>query len=88
MSNGGPIPPGCDDACQAKIILNGGNLRGIADANYEALLRLPKDAFQQLEGAKLIKILNRMEDDVVEAQKLIAKGAGYTGPVGKMLEGE
>lgn len=88
MSNGDDPPAQCDRACQTKIIINGGNIQGIARANYDALLNLPPEARQRLDGEKLIKILNRMEDDAVEVQKLIAKGAGYTGPTGKMLEGE
>ena len=77
--------PGCDLACQTKIIVNGGNVRAITDANYDAIKRLPPEAFQGV-GKKMIQILNRMEDDAVEVQKLIVKGVGYTGATGKMLE--
>lgn len=80
--------PECDLACQTKIILNGGNIAGIADANWKALENMNRaGALGSISGKALIHLLNRMENDAVEAQKLIAKGAGYTGPTGKMLEG-
>lgn len=85
MPNPPDQDPGCDLACQTKIIINSGNLRGIATGNDTVINRLPPEAFAQV-GMKLIQILNRMEDDAVEAQKLLAKAAGYTGPTGKMLE--
>lgn len=82
-----PSPePGCDLACQTKIILNGGNIAGIADANWKALENMNRaGALNKVNGKALIQLLNRMEDDAVEVQKLIARGAGYTGPTGKML---
>lgn len=79
---------GCNAACQAKVLLNGGNIVGVAKANYDVLKRFRPEQFEQLQGSGLIEVLNRMEDDAVTAQKMIAKAAGYTGPTGKMLEGE
>lgn len=79
--------PECDLACQTKIILNGGNISGIAEANYTALRNIQHaGALGKLSGKAIIALLNRMEDDAVEVQKLIVKGASYTGPTGKMLE--
>lgn len=84
-----PQPPGgdCDLACQTKIILNGRNVAGISEANWIALRHIQHaSALGKVNGKALIALLNRMEDDAVEVQKLIAKGAGYSGPTGKMLE--
>ena len=77
---------GCDLACQTKIILNGGNVAGVAGANNDVIRRLKNNAFEQVDGAAIIKLLNRMEDDAVAVQKLLVKGIGYTGETGKMLE--
>ena len=77
---------GCDLACQTKIILNGGNLRGVMKANATAMEKFKDAEFARLDGKKAIEILNRMEDDAVELQKLIKEAANYTGPTGKMLE--
>lgn len=78
---------GCDLACQTKIILNGGNIVGIAEANHTAVKRMKPDDLDKLDGEKIIKLLNRMEDDAVEVQKLLVQSVGYTGEKGKMLNG-
>lgn len=77
---------GCNLACQTKIILNSGNLTGISDGNNSVIKRMRPEDFDKLDGAKVIELLNRMEDDAVKVQKLLVKGAGYDGPTGKMLE--
>ena len=80
-------PPECDLACQTKIILNGGNVVGIMDANWKAIMNIyAAGALNKVNGRALIALLNRMEDDAVAVQKLIVAGANYTGPTGKMLE--
>lgn len=76
----------CDLACQTKIIINGGNIRGIMRGNVAAMERFKDEEFKRLDGTKAIQLLNRMEDDAVELQKLIKDAANYTGPTGKMLE--
>ena len=76
----------CDLACQTKIILNGGNANGIMQANNEVIRRMKDENFAKLDGSKTIKLLNRIEDDAVEVQKLLARAMEYTGPTGKMLE--
>lgn len=79
--------PGCDLACQTKIILNSRNVAGVSDANFIALEHIKAaGALSRLNGKALITLLNRMEDDAVEVQKLLVKGVNYTGPTGKMLE--
>lgn len=75
----------CDLACQTKIVVNGGNVAGISRANNLVIERLRPEDFDKLNGDKMIKLLNRMEDDAVEVQKMLVDGAGYTGEVGKML---
>lgn len=76
---------GCNLACQTKIILNSGNLTGISDGNNTVIKRMKPEDFDKLDGDKLIKLLNRMEDDAVSVQKLLVDGIGYTGETGKML---
>lgn len=81
-----PPEPICDLACQTKIIINSGNIAGVSDSNYIALRHMAQSgALDKVNGKALIALLNRMEDDAVEVQKMIAKDAGYTGPTGKML---
>lgn len=76
----------CDLACQTKIILNGGNIAGVATSNQQSIVAFFAAGGKMKNGPKLIKLLNKIEDDVVEAQKLIAECTDYTGPTGKMLE--
>jgi hypothetical protein len=76
----------CNLACQTKIILNGGNIAGIATTTHAALDNFFKKGGSFKGGKKLIGLLNDIEDKIVEAQALAAKGMGYDGPVGKMLE--
>lgn len=75
----------CDLACQTKIIINGRNISGISASNNAAIAHMSPEALSKLDGKALIALLNRMEDDAVEVQKLIVKGVGYTGETGKML---
>lgn len=83
------IPPGCDLACQTKIIINSGNIVGIARSNHAAidhtLKHLNPEQMAKFKGGEVIELLNRMEDDAVAVQKLIVEGVGYMGEVGKML---
>lgn len=75
----------CDLACRTKIIINSGNIAGISHANNHVIERMQPDEFDKLDGDKIIKLLNRMEDDAVDVQKLLVEGVGYTGEVGKLL---
>lgn len=75
----------CTLACQTKIILNSGNIVGVSTANNSAIRRMKPEHFDSLDGNEVIKLLNRMEDDAVKVQKLLIKGVGYDGEVGKML---
>lgn len=75
----------CDLACRTKIIVNGGNVAGISRANNHVIEQMQPEDFDKLDGDKLIKLLNRMEDDAVLVQKLLVEGSGYTGEVGKLL---
>ena len=83
---GGPVPPGCDLACQTKIILNGGNIAGVTQATHQSLVAFFHQGGKLSDGKKLIELLNKIEDDVVAAQKLAAELMGYDGPTGKMLQ--
>ena len=76
----------CDLSCQTKIILNSGNIAGISTANNQCLLSFINAGGKIQNGHKIIALLNKIEDDVVAAQKLIAESLGYDGPTGKMLE--
>jgi hypothetical protein len=83
---GGPVPPGCDLACQTKIILNGGNIAGVAQTTHQSLVAFFAQGGKLRDGKRLISLLNQIEDSVVEAQKLAAELMGYDGPTGKMLQ--
>jgi len=84
MPNGDPGPE-CDLACQTKIIINGGNIAGVAASTHKALDNFFKKGGSFKGGVELIALMNEIENKVVEAQAMAAKGMGYTGPVGKML---
>lgn len=65
-----------------KILLNG---RNAADLIRNAVELVEGEAY--VEGdEKIIAYLNDLEDRAVEVQKMILKGIGYDGPVGKMLK--
>lgn len=76
----------CDLACKTKIIIDGGNAARLLDVACNAIEYMSADEAALLPGDEIIKILNRMEDDAVKVQKLILKGVGYNGPVGKLHE--
>lgn len=76
----------CDLACRTKIILNGGNIAGIATTTHQSLVAFFNAGGKLPSGKKLIALMNKIEDDVVVAQKLAAELMGYDGPTGKMLE--
>lgn len=68
-------------AC-AKIILNGLNTSSLTK-NAVSILN---PEYTVLENEReIIAHLNKMEDMAVDLQKMILKGLGYSGPVGKML---
>lgn len=85
MSNG-DIDPGCDLACQTKIILNGGNMAGIAATTQQSFVAFFAAGGKMKQGKKLIQLMNKAEDDLVAIQKLAAECMGYDGPTGKMLQ--
>jgi hypothetical protein len=80
-----PPDPGCDLACQTKIIINGGNAARLLDVACTAIEYMNAEQINKMNGKKIIEILNRMEDDAIEVQRLILTGTGYTGPLGKMM---
>ncbi len=75
----------CDLSCQTKIILNGGNIAGITTTTHQAFDTFFKQGGKIPSGKKLIKLMNKLEDDAVAVQKLAAELMGYDGEVGKML---
>ena len=81
-----PMPP-CDLACQTKIIINGDSISGILNAACEGV----KFAFEQgaklPNGREIVKLLNKMEDEACQVQRMILDGLKYEGPTGKMLDG-
>jgi hypothetical protein len=76
----------CDLACKTKIIINGGNTAALVTTACTALEYMTNEEIAKLNGEKIIEILNRMEDDAIQVQRLILKGTGYRGPTGKMYQ--
>jgi len=76
----------CDLACQTKIILNGGNLAGIATSNQQSFVSFFANGGKMKHGQKLIEMMNKAEDDLVAIQKFAKDCMGYDGPTGRMLE--
>jgi hypothetical protein len=78
--------PGCNLACQTKIIINGGNVARILESTCEGLQHFFSNGGSLQHSLALIKALNDIESQAIEVQKLALKATGYTGPVGKMLQ--
>lgn len=74
----------CDLACRTKIIINGDSISGLLGAACEAVKTL--DPQQIKHGHAIIALLNAMEDQAVQVQRLVLDSVGYSGPVGKMLQ--
>ena len=85
MSNGDP-QPGCDLACQTKIIINGGTASRLIESSCEGLQHFFNNGGKLKDGPKLIDALNALEDGAVELQKLVMKEIGFAGKTGKMLQ--
>lgn len=84
MSNGNE--PGCDLACQTKIIINGGNASKLIEQTCEGLRHFFNSGGKLKHSDKVIKALNDLEDGAVALQKLVLReGIGYQGDAGKML---
>lgn len=74
----------CDLACKTKIIINGGNSANLLQELCYVVKSLPVE--QDISTSdKLIQLLNRIEDDVCQAQRLFLQGIGYNGPFPKAL---
>lgn len=80
-----PNPDPCDSACQAKIILNGGNISGITATTQQSFVAFFASGGKMKNGKKLIEMMNKLEDDAVAVQKFAKDCMGYDGPTGKML---
>lgn len=82
-----PPDPGCDLACQTKIIINGDNAANLISTACEAIQHFTSNGGRLKHGDKVIALANELEDKAVEFQKFVLREAvGYSGPVGKMLE--
>ena len=73
----------CDLACRTKIIINGDSVSGLLNAACEAIKTLEPQQIKH--GDKIIALLNKMEDEAAQVQRLVLDSVGYTGPVGKLL---
>lgn len=74
----------CDLACRTKIIINGGNTANLLNEVCYRVNTLPAD--QDITTSdKIIQLLNRMEDDACQVQRLFLQGIGYNGPFPKAL---
>jgi len=84
MANG--RPPQCDLACQTKIIINGDSVSGLVEAACEGFQHAFDNGATFSNKDEIIALLNRMEDDARQLQRLLLTGVNYTGPVGGMLQ--
>lgn len=79
--------PGCDLACQTKIIINGDNAANLISTTCEAIQHFVSNGGKLKHGDEVIARANSLEDDAVEFQKFVLREAiGYTGDVGHLLE--
>lgn len=85
MPNGEP-PTLCDLACQTKIIINGDSVSGILNAACEGVKFAFDHGAKLSNGPEIVALLNKMEDEACQVQKMILAGIRYTGPTGKMLQ--
>lgn len=74
----------CDLACRTKIIINGGNTANMLNELCYLVKDFPGDV-DIPTGEALIKLLNKMEDDAGQAQRLFLEGVGFSGPWPKAL---
>lgn len=63
--------PTCDAACRAKIILNGGRVRGEINAAVQ------QQGLSATEGQQLINILDEAEDKLIEWNNRRLTKTGY-----------
>lgn len=68
------IPPNCDAACKAKIILNGGRVRA-ETRNAQDIINHMKAS--EAEAYQLIAILDRTEDELIEWNNRMLAKTGY-----------
>jgi hypothetical protein len=78
--NGGTV---CDLACRTKIIINGDTVSGVLNAACEAIKGLKPEQIKH--GKELIELLNQMEDEAFQVQRLVLDGVGFAGPFPKSL---
>jgi hypothetical protein len=74
----------CDLACKTKIIINGGNAANLLNEVCYRVKELPVDV-DITTSDKIIHLLNRIEDDACQVQRLFLQGIGYVGPFPKAL---
>lgn len=70
-------------ACKTKIILDGGNVAGLAESICEATQNLSDEQVAKLTDAKaypIIKLLIAAEMSLARAQNLLLDAVGYDGP--------
>lgn len=74
----------CDLACKTKIILNGSNAASILNKLCYIVEEMTVDQ-DITTGEELIKLLNKIEDDSLRAQRLFLEGIGFRGPWPKSM---
>lgn len=78
--------PACDLACQTKIIINGDSVSGLVGAACEGFKHAFDHGANFINSHDIITLLNKMEDEARQLQRLLLAGVRYNGPVGGMLE--
>ena len=80
-----PPIPGCDLACQTKIIINGDSAARILDATCEGIERFLDHGGKLQNADKVLTQLVKMEDEVYKFQRAVLESMGYAGPWPKCL---
>lgn len=75
----------CSLACQTKIIINGDVAAKVLEITCEAIERHIAAGGTLANGAAMLLLLNKIEDDAFKVQRLFLEGVGFTGPWPKSL---
>lgn len=73
-------------ACKAKVILNGGMIEAATQKLCYLVEEIPYEDFPEKEGLEVVDLLNRAENLVFKAQRVILESQGFAGPWPKSLD--
>lgn len=73
-------------ACKAKIILNGGMIQAATSELCYQVDEIPYADFPEKEGLEIVDLLNRAENLVFKAQRVLLESIGFHGPWPKSLD--